>query len=132
MERVFYDIVPDRPVLREGRAAGASAPRRMGTIESPSQTLLRKHFAVIASDPPPPDFVLIEEIFRDIDRQLSLAKVIPEQIFIEFPFTFSFAELAEDRTLRWRSRTASRTAASWSSSIGRMAHPQRCGRTRSC
>jgi peptidoglycan hydrolase-like protein with peptidoglycan-binding domain len=99
MERVFSDIVPIAQACVKAARRALGVARVMGTIESPSQTLLRKHFAVVASDPPPPDFVLIEGIFRDIDRQLSLAKVIPEQIFIKFPFTFSFAELAEDRTL---------------------------------
>jgi Putative peptidoglycan binding domain len=99
MERVFKDIMPVSQACVKSALRTLAAARAMGTIESPAQTLVRKHFAVLLSDPPPPDFALIERTFRAIDRQFSLATVIPELIFIKFPFTLSYAEMAEARAL---------------------------------
>jgi hypothetical protein len=99
MERVFKHIMPISQACVKSALRTLAAARAMGTIESPAQTLVRKHFAVLLSDPPPPDFALIERTFRAIDRQFSLATVIPEQIFIKFPFTLSYAEMAESRAL---------------------------------
>jgi hypothetical protein len=99
MERVFKDILPISQSCVRSALRTLTAAKAMGTIESPAQTLVRKHFAVLLSDPPPPDFALIERTFRAIDRTLSLATLIPEQIFIKFPFTLSNEEMAETRTL---------------------------------
>jgi hypothetical protein len=99
MERVFKDILPIAQSCVKSALATLTASKTMGTIESPAQTLVRKHFAVLLSDPPPPDFFLIERTFRAIDRQLSLATLIPEQIFIKFPFTLSLDEMVVSNTL---------------------------------
>jgi len=99
MERVFNDILPISQSCVKSALRTLTMARTMGTIESPAQTLVRKHFAVLLSDPPPPDFALIERTFRAIDRTLSLATVIPEQIFIKFPFTIPYDEMAQSRTL---------------------------------
>lgn len=99
MDRVFNDIVPISRDCVNSALRTLTAAKTMGTIESPAQTLVRKHFAVLLSDPPPPDLALIERTFRAIDRQLALATLIPEQIFIKFPFTLSFNEMAVSRTL---------------------------------
>ncbi|WP_394889588.1 peptidoglycan-binding protein [Mesorhizobium sp. AaZ16] len=99
MERVFKEILPISRACVTSALRTLNAAKAMGTIESPAQTLVRKHFAVQLSDPPPPDFALIERTFRAIDRTLSLATVIPEQIFIKFPFTLSNGEMAKTRTL---------------------------------
>src|SRR5262249_8817524 len=66
MERVFDDILPISQACVKTALRTLSAAKVMGTIESPAQTLVRKHFAVLLSDPPPPDFVLIERTFRAI------------------------------------------------------------------
>jgi hypothetical protein len=99
MERVFKDIVPISQNCVRSALRTLTAAKAMGTIESPAQTLVRKHFAVQLSDPPPSDFALIERTFRAIERTLLLATVIPEQIFIKFPFTLSNQEMSETRTL---------------------------------
>ncbi len=99
MERVFNDILPISQGCVKSALRTLAAAKAIGTIESPAQTLVRKHFAVLLSDPPPPDFALIERTFRAIDRTMTLATVIPEQIFIKFPFTLSNDEMAASRTL---------------------------------
>lgn len=99
MERVFKDIVPVSQNCVKSALQTLTAAKVMGTIESPAQTLVRKHFAVSLSDPPPPDFALIRRTFHAIDHALSLATVIPEQVFIKFPFTLSYAEMASARVL---------------------------------
>ena len=99
MERVFRDILPISQGCVKSALRALIAAKAMGTMEFPAQTLVRKHFAVLLSDPPPPDFALIERTFRAIDRSLSLATMIPEQIFIKFPFTLSYHEMAESRQL---------------------------------
>src|SRR5262245_14607881 len=99
MELVFKDVLPISKACVKSALRTLIAAKAMGTIESPSQTLVRKHFAVLLSDPPPPDFALIDRTFRAIDRSLLLATLIPEQIFIKFPFTLSNDEMAQSRTL---------------------------------
>lgn len=99
MERVFKDIIPISQNCVRSALQTLKAAKVMGTIESPAQTLVRKHFEVVLSDPPVPDFELIERTFRAIQHTLLLATVIPEQIFIKFPFTLSYQEMFESRTL---------------------------------
>ena len=99
MERVFKDILPVARNCVKSALRTLAAARTMGTIESPAQTLVRKHFAVLLGDPPPADFALIERTFLAIDRTLALAAFIPEQIFIKFPFTLSYDEMAASRVL---------------------------------
>lgn len=99
MERVFKDIVPLSQDCVRSALQTLAAAKVMGTIESPAQTLVRKHFAVLLSDPPPPDFSLIQRTFHAIGHVLSLATVIPEQVFIKFPFTLSYDEMAGARVL---------------------------------
>ncbi|WP_166301438.1 peptidoglycan-binding protein [Bradyrhizobium sp. 2S1] len=99
MEQMFDDTLPISRACVKSALRTLTAAKVMGTIESPAQTLVRKHFAVLLSDPPPPDFVLIERTFRAIDRELSVAALSPATTFIKFPFTLSFNEMAESRTL---------------------------------
>src|SRR5262249_54039718 len=99
MERVFNDILPVSHSCVRSALRTLTAAKAMGTIESPAQTLVRKHFAVLLSDPPPPDFALIERTFHAINHQFARANLFPELVFIKFPFTLSYDEMAKTGTL---------------------------------
>ena len=99
MKRVFDDVLPISHACVKSALRTLAAAKVMGTIESPAQTLVRKHFAVVLSDPPPDDFHLIVRTFFAINRTLSLAAVIPDQIFVKSPFPMTNDEMAISRSL---------------------------------